>query len=114
MKGEILNDYSYSNNFTYCLKCGLEEYYKSYCSICRETASPNSIPEESPEYNPLVCCSKCKLWSHVHCSIITYPQYQVFLFPINVCRKCLKKRKNLNASHAIFEKELLKKLTMKL
>lgn len=63
-----VTDYTHTNNFTYCYKCGLEEHNKSLCSICK---LPNTV-----EDNPLKHCGTCKKWSHVRCSRITLQQYE--------------------------------------
>lgn len=65
---EPLYNYSHTNNFTYCHKCGTEEHEKSFCSICKQPAGQSD--------NPLAYCGICKHWSHIRCSRITISQYQ--------------------------------------
>lgn len=65
---EAIQDYSHTNNFTYCNKCGSEEHYKSFCNICKK----QSLGGE----NLLEFCSVCKHWSHIRCSRIDPKEHE--------------------------------------
>ncbi len=90
---EPLYDYSHTNNFTYCHKCGMEEHEKSFCSICKETAS-------EPD-NPLAYCSICKHWSHIRCSRINFAQYDEMVKAHSdfKCFTCLMKERSSQEIH---------------
>jgi len=90
---ESITDYSHTNNFTYCHKCGLEEHNKSLCSICNQS---NAGPE-----NLLKHCNACRKWSHVRCSRITLKEYEeLSLRGIDFkCFTCLMKERSSQEIH---------------
>eukprot|EP01022_Parablepharisma_sp_SALTPOND_P003143 TRINITY_DN1124_c0_g1_i1.p1 TRINITY_DN1124_c0_g1~~TRINITY_DN1124_c0_g1_i1.p1 ORF type:complete len:1179 (+),score=140.02 TRINITY_DN1124_c0_g1_i1:8642-12178(+) len=90
---EAVYDYSHTNNFTYCNRCGMEEHDKSFCSICKQIGTHSD--------NPLANCSVCKRWSHIKCSRITPEQYEELL-KSNMdykCFTCLMKERSSQEIH---------------
>jgi len=61
-----VRDFTFSNNFTFCYSCGLNEYKKSYCSVCKKINDGTVDPD-----GKMVQCVGCSYWSHLKCSKVS-------------------------------------------
>ena len=59
-------DFSHTNNFKYCHKCGTSEYEKTLCTICNKREKDGSLQ----------MCSICGKWSHLRCSRIKPKEFE--------------------------------------